>query len=102
MELTVGGVVIGPMAEARFQQGFALVEPGATLLLYTDGLIERRTPTGDFFGVERLQEVVRGSEGLSASETLERLFDAAGEFGDGAPWEDDASAVVLKRLVRPT
>jgi serine phosphatase RsbU (regulator of sigma subunit) len=34
----------------------------------------------------------------SAEEILERIFGAAVAFGDGRPFEDDATLVVVKRL----
>jgi len=33
-----------------------------------------------------------------ASAVLERLFEAAFAFGDDRPWEDDATAVVVRRV----
>ncbi len=33
---------------------------------------------------------------MSAS-IVERIFDASSRWGDGRPWEDDATVVVLKR-----
>ncbi len=97
MELTVGGTVIGPLPETRFRRGFARVRPGELLVLCTDGILERRDPAGEFFGVDRLRSLVREMQGQSAQKVLERIFDSASAWGDGRPWEDDATAVVLKR-----
>src|SRR5262249_14102168 len=58
-ELSTGGPVIGPLPEARFGRGFARLDPGAVLVLTSDGILERRGPKGEFFGVERLKRVVR-------------------------------------------
>lgn len=96
-ELTKGGTVIGPLPEARFRRGFARMHPGEVLLLCTDGILERRDAAGDFFGLDRLRAVVRESQAGSAQAVLERLFQAATEWGAPRPWEDDATIVVVKR-----
>jgi serine phosphatase RsbU (regulator of sigma subunit) len=99
-ELSIGGTVIGPLPEARFRRGIAYLEHGDVLVLTTDGILERRRKGGDFFGQAGVEAAVRDRES-SATEILERVFAAAAEFGDGAPWEDDATIVVVKRTVRP-
>jgi phosphoserine phosphatase RsbU/P len=97
LELATGGTVIGPLPEARFRHGLARLEPGDTLVLCTDGILERRNRAGDFFGQGRLESVVRGAHGQGAAVVMERLFEAARDFGQTRHWEDDATVVVLRR-----
>jgi len=101
VELSIGGTVIGPLPEARFRRGFAKVHPGEILLMLTDGILERRDKAGEFFGVDRVREIVREMQDRSAQAVLDRLFDAAFAWGEGRPWEDDATIVVVKRLDAP-
>jgi sigma-B regulation protein RsbU (phosphoserine phosphatase) len=100
LELATGGTVIGPLPEARFRQGLARLDPGDVLVLCTDGILERRNRAGDFFGQERLEAVVRQTRGQSAGAVLDRVFEAAREFGKTRHWEDDATLVVLRRRER--
>jgi len=97
VELTVGGTVIGPLPEARFRRGFARVRPGEVLLMLTDGILERRDRTGEFFGLDRVRAIVRERQEEAATAILDRLFEAALVWGEGRPWEDDATIVVVKR-----
>jgi sigma-B regulation protein RsbU (phosphoserine phosphatase) len=97
-ELQTGGTVIGPLPEARFRRGFARLDPGSVLVLCTDGILERRNRKGEFFGEERLKQVVEKNRGASADTILEALFAAALAFGKARPWEDDATAVIVRRL----
>ena len=99
IELSNGGTVIGPLPEARFHRGFARLRPGEVLLLLTDGILERRDKASEFFGAEHVRDVVRRHQSESAETILAKLFDAASAWGDGRPWEDDATIVVVKRLL---
>jgi sigma-B regulation protein RsbU (phosphoserine phosphatase) len=99
LELTIGGTVIGPLPEARFRRGFARVHPGEVLLMLTDGILERRDRAGEFFGLDPVRAIVRGLEQQPAQVILDRLFEAALAWGEGRPWEDDATIVVVKRAL---
>ena len=101
VELSNGGTVIGPLPEARFRRGFARLHAGEVLLMLTDGILERRDKSGEFFGSERVNEVVRQYQSQPAETILAKLFDAALAWGDSRPWEDDATIVVLKRVAAP-
>jgi serine phosphatase RsbU (regulator of sigma subunit) len=96
-ELTTGGTVIGPLPEVKFRRGHARVEPGAILVLCTDGLLERRNSAGEFFGEDGVKGVVRAHAESTAEGILAALYDSVREFGGGRPFEDDATAVVVKR-----
>jgi hypothetical protein len=51
------------------------LQPGDHVLLYTDGVTEARSPEGDFFGEQRLTDLLMRNfaAGLPASETMRRL-----------------------------
>jgi sigma-B regulation protein RsbU (phosphoserine phosphatase) len=100
-ELSTGGTVIGPLPEVKFRRGYARFDPGAILVLSTDGILERRNAAGEFFGEDGIKDVVRSHAEATAEEILAALFDAVLAFGNGRPWDDDATAVVVKRPVPP-
>jgi len=100
LELTTGGTVIGPLPEVRFQRGVVRLDPGDVLLAMTDGIFDRRSEAGEFFGETRLRRLVQESKD-PAPALLERIFAEAFAFGDNRPWEDDATAVVIRRNQAP-
>jgi serine phosphatase RsbU (regulator of sigma subunit) len=63
------------LADDAPQVGEEQLEPGDLVLLYTDGVVEARSPDGEFFGVERLAELVmiQLAGGLDAPETMRRV-----------------------------
>jgi len=95
--LDVGGTVIGPLPEAEFRRGIARIKKGETLVLCTDGIVERRDKKGEFLGEDGLIRIVRENESLSAEALVDRIFSATQAFGDGRLWDDDATVVVVKR-----
>ena len=74
-------------------------EPGDRLLLYTDGITEARSATGEFFGERRLADFISAAvaAGEPAPEMVRRLM--RGVLAHQADrLQDDASIVVLEWL----
>ncbi|TFV68336.1 UNVERIFIED_ORG: serine/threonine-protein phosphatase [Bacillus sp. AZ43] len=73
------------------------LEPGDRVLLYTDGIVEARSPDGEFFGEERLTEfVIRAEEaGDPPPETLRRLMRSVLAH-QGGRLQDDATIVLAE------
>ena len=95
-ELTVGGPVLGPIADASYQLGFEQLEPGSMLALYTDGVLERGSEEGREFGTDRLkswmQEWSHGPSDRAISDLIRQLQ----RFGNGAPLEDDVTVSLIQ------
>jgi serine phosphatase RsbU (regulator of sigma subunit) len=73
------------------------LEPGDRLLLYTDGITEARSPTGEFFGEQRLADFITAAAaaGEPAPETVRRLMRHVLTH-QADQLQDDASIVVLE------
>ena len=73
------------------------LEPGDRLLLYTDGIIEARSPQGEQFGVDRLTDfAVRAvADQLPAPETTRRLVHAILDYQDDR-LQDDATVLLAE------
>ena len=56
----VHGVAVGLDAEAAFEEGTATLEPGQTVVMYSDGVIQAKNAAGEAFGAERLKHVFEG------------------------------------------
>ncbi|MET9634540.1 SpoIIE family protein phosphatase [Lentzea sp. NPDC006480] len=69
------GLLLGAVAEASYVEGEVLLEPGDTLLLYTDGLIERRDVPLDEC-LDRLCAAVTGPP-LELEDLLDHLLDSS-------------------------
>ncbi len=82
--------------EVKLDAGEAQValRPGDALLLYTDGILEARAVSGEFYGVERLSECF-GRAPASARGTLEAVLGDLDRFVEEAPQSDDQTAVCI-------
>lgn len=95
--LRAKGFPLGLFPGVSYEQIEATLEPGAGLLLYTDGLIEAHDGTSQMFGTERLGRTAAG-ETLGCAALIERLLAELGAF-TGPQWqqEDDITLLSLRR-----
>ena len=94
VRLTDGGPVFGVFPQERYAQAAVQLQPGDTLLLFTDGVTEVRNALGEEFGERRLQELLM-NQTVSATELRENVISAVTEFGGGI-FDDDVTLLVLK------
>ncbi|MBT2410473.1 SpoIIE family protein phosphatase [Streptomyces sp. ISL-12] len=92
---TPGGLLVGVLPDATFTTATALLGPGDTLVLYTDGLTEARTgeDRADLYGYEALLDFARGCAGRSPKAVIQALTDLLETFGDGL--DDDTALLAL-------
>jgi sigma-B regulation protein RsbU (phosphoserine phosphatase) len=98
--LALGGTAIGPVKDARYRARTTHLEVGSLLVVITDGVVERRNARGEFFGEDRLVQVVQAQIDMPAVRIVEAVFAVAEAFGAHAPWDDDATLVIVKRTAR--
>lgn len=96
-EIAPHATALGLMSEARFVEQEIELQPGETLLIYSDGLTEARDEAGDFFGEERLFGLLRSLAGLGATEMGARIIAEIERFVGEARAHDDLSMLVLQR-----
>ena len=63
-----GGIVIGIMPEATYEEGVVSLGAGDDLVLYTDGVTEAANPDEEMFGEARLEAVLAMHRFASARE----------------------------------
>jgi serine phosphatase RsbU (regulator of sigma subunit) len=89
------GRAIGVFDDANLTEQEVSLAPGDALILYTDGVVEARSPDGLFFGEERLIALMRSSVALDASTIASRIEKAVLHFQEQVP-RDDIAVLVLR------
>ena len=89
------GRAIGVFDEADLTDQEVHLPPGDALVLYTDGVVEARSPDGTFFGEERLASLLRSCADLGAQAIAERVESAVSDFQEDN-LRDDVAVLVLR------
>jgi len=89
------GAPLGADARTTFPMRSATLEPGACLLLYSDGLSEAENMSGEQFELERVKAAIAGNG--DARTLLEGLNRALTRFVGGAAPADDLTLLAISR-----
>lgn len=87
---------LGVVEDADYPCGQFVLGPGESLLLYTDGATDARSPDGELYGDERLLASIAASAGRSPDDILSSVLAAIDAFAAGGPPEDDVTLMVVK------
>jgi phosphoserine phosphatase RsbU/P len=91
--LASGGTVTGIFDESSYDEGRVRLEPGDRLVLFTDGITEARSLTGDEFDEGGLLRTVDRCRHLDAQSMVDAIFSDVGIFAGGR-LQDDATVMV--------
>ena len=97
-DLKPTGITLGFLPDISLHRGYAYLPEDSILVMLTDGIIERVNSNDDMFDMDCLKDLVQKNFDLSAEELVDIIFKKAYDFGENAPWDDDATVVVVKRL----
>ena len=82
----------------RVEIGESVISARIVPVLYTDGITEAENADLDMFGLERLENIIRASGGLSANELSREILDAVRTFSGDHPQSDDITLMVIRSL----
>jgi len=94
---TASGFPVGLVEDRRYEVETLRLDPGDTLLLYTDGLIEARDGDDAEFGVDRVAALLANHHALPPRDLASRMLDGLGAFLGGMVATDDLSLLVIRR-----
>jgi sigma-B regulation protein RsbU (phosphoserine phosphatase) len=99
-QLDATGTAVGVTADSTYTVCHATILPGETLFSYTDGIPEASSDTGDFFGRQRLTDLLQKnpeSAGALVATIAGQVSDHTGE----AEQFDDITMLVVRRDSKP-
>ena len=89
-------VPLGVLNNKIFSEEKLRLEPGDTLVLYTDGVTEATNKQRNFFSEARLLDILTGTSRISARGVVEKTMEAVHQFAAGADPADDITLLVLR------
>jgi len=94
-----GGVVVGVLEGATYEEDSCVLGPGDRLVLYTDGVTEAANARGELFGEERLYALVDAlPRDLTSEQVTERILEGVRGHLAGEDAGDDITLLVLRVL----
>jgi sigma-B regulation protein RsbU (phosphoserine phosphatase) len=96
--LSKGGMALGVLEGVRLEEHAISLEPGDSLVFYTDGVTEAFSPGGDIYGEERLRATLWAAKSGSAQAVLDAIDASVVAFAGDAPPSDDRTLMVLRRM----
>ena len=89
--------MMGVFDKYVFKEDSLQLEPGDTLVMFTDGVTEAMNPDGNEFGTGQLKTTLSGLVGQDSRQVVEAVKTAVKDFAGSAEQSDDITLLVVKR-----
>ena len=90
-----GGMPVGLIQDAEFEAFDSVLNPGDRLVLYSDGITECTSPTGDMLEETGLGAWLSDLRHEAGPDALGQILERLAEFAGHADFEDDVSAAIF-------
>ena len=91
-----GSYPVGLVPEAEYTAVCLKLEPGDTIVLFSDGVTEAMDPAEQLFGVQRLREVLNGQAQSALEDLQQTVLQAVENFARGASQADDLTLLLVR------
>ncbi|HEX2291924.1 MAG TPA: SpoIIE family protein phosphatase [Gaiellaceae bacterium] len=95
VELAARGLALGVAPDQEYPETRATLEPGAAVVLFTDGVVEARVDA-ELYGSHRLDRLLAAQRHLSPADLARAVVEDSRAFAGGALTDDSAVVVVKK------
>jgi sigma-B regulation protein RsbU (phosphoserine phosphatase) len=92
------GLMLGPFPDKPYRTESAHLKKDDLLLLYTDGITEARNEYGEYFGEQRLANLLRQHRNHTPKEITQFILEAVDVFASRSDESDDQTLVVIRRI----
>jgi sigma-B regulation protein RsbU (phosphoserine phosphatase) len=103
--LTNGSVMLGPFPDATYENTELDIRINDRLVLYTDGIIETSMKSGELFGIERLESLIKENSSNPAERSadlfIERLAQWSGK-SRSISLDDDLTLIIIDMVLKET
>jgi len=96
LRLDTGGLVVGGLPEATYEEESLQLRDGDTVVMFTDGVTEARSSDAEEFGEERLIACLSEVKAMRPAEIVQAVLNAVRAFCGEAPPVDDITVTVTR------
>ncbi len=96
--LETGGMIVGLFPDAVYDQETVQLAKGDLLTVFSDGVSEALSASGEEFGEARIQATIESTGSESTDTLLQTLLGAVRQFTQGAVQNDDVTAMIVRYL----
>lgn len=94
---TEGSYPVGLLPEAEYAAACMKLEPGDTLVLFSDGVTEAMDPADELYGVPRLKEILRQQTCDCDLDNLQKcVLESVEQFAKGTRQADDLTLLIVR------
>jgi serine phosphatase RsbU (regulator of sigma subunit) len=93
---TEGSYPVGLVPEAEYTAVCLKLEPGDTLVLFSDGVTEAMDPDEQMFGIARLKELLTGQLECPLEHIQKCVLEGVENFARGAHQADDVTLLIVR------
>ena len=93
---TEGSYPVGLVPEAEYTATCLKLEPGDTLVLFSDGVTEAMDPEDEMFGMGRLSEVLKDKHDVPLEHLQKCVLESVENFVRGARQADDLTLLLVR------
>jgi len=88
--------LLGAMPEMAYDERALRVSPGDTLFVYTDGLTDRRTASGEFYSIDRIAALLEKNGDRELNAAYDAIYEDVNAFSATDEFKDDIAFVVTR------
>lgn len=96
-QLDAEGLILGVHKKVIFEEKTTTLSKGDLILLYTDGLTEAENADGEFFGIQRVSDILVQHAQQTPQAIIEVLLEKLKQFRRSESFNDDITLMVFKQ-----
>jgi phosphoserine phosphatase RsbU/P len=95
-KIPIAGFPLGIFEEATYEERSYILDPGDVIVLYSDGIADTQSSSGEFFGHRRVMTILNERGDMTADAIADRVLEEVDKFSGGQHPTDDRTLLILK------
>ncbi len=96
--LSKGGIILGFMDTAVYEEEKTEMRPGDMLVVFSDGITETMNKNEELFGEHNLKSTIMNNRDLTADKLIRKIISETENFSGGEAQSDDKTLLIVRRI----